>query len=341
MIKKIWFDITNTPQVHFLLAVKKILNENYDHFIFTARDFSETTDLLGRFVNTTDLKIINSTYGKNNFQKIKSVFSRCNCIKSLKIDYDLSLSCGSDAAIWYSFFNRKRSIAFGDNDTAKQWTYSRFVDFAFFPDAINTDTLNRQGLKKKFYRYHGYKEDIYISFYKPDKNFKDNIPFENYIVVRPENIHANYLNNRSVSSIVPSLLARLSDKGYKTVFLPRYQEDRKYSNGISNIYTPEKPLNGLDLCYYADAVLTGAGTIAREAACLGIPAFSFYAGKKLLAVDKKLIEEGKIYYSRSASELVEKVSGSLKNEPAFSRSISVREELKGKLLNVIDSFDDK
>ena len=338
MIEKIWFDITNTPQVHFLIAVKEILYDKFNQFTFTARDFSETTELLGRYVNTTDLNIINSTYGKTNLQKIKSVFSRYNCIKSLGLDFDLSISCGSDSAIWYSFFNRKRSIAFGDNDTAKQWTYSRFVDFAFFPDAIDTDTLTRQGLNKKFYRYNGYKEDIYISYYKPDEKFKDSLPFENYVVVRPENIHANYLNNSSVSSIVPSLLSQLSDKGYKIVFLPRYQEDRKYSNGIPNIFIPEKPLNGLDLCYNADAVLTGAGTFAREAACLGIPAFSFYAGKKLLAVDKKLIEEGKIYYSRNASELVQKVSGSSKNEPEFSRSIYVREELKEKLLKVIDSF---
>jgi predicted glycosyltransferase len=341
MIQSIWFDITNTPQVHFLLAVKKMLNEKFSNFTFTARDFSETKDLLSKYVDKTELKIINSTYGRTKLEKIKSVFSRYYYLRSLDLNFDLSLSCGSDAAIWYSSFSRKRSIAFGDNDTAKQWTYSRFVDFAFFPDAIDAGTLNRQGLKKKFYRYSGYKEDIYISYYKPDKIFKNNIPFENYVVIRPENIHANYLKNSSVISIVPSLLAQLSGKGYNIVFLPRYQEDRKYSDGISNIYIPENPLNGLDLCYYADAVLTGAGTFAREAACLGIPAFSFYAGKELLAVDKKLIEDGKIYFSRNVSDLVEKVIKSSKNEPDFSRSIVVREELKEMLINVIDSFDSK
>lgn len=341
MIQKVWFDVTNTPQVHFLLAVRKMLNEKFSDFTFTARDFSETKDFLSKYVESTELKIINSTYGRTNLKKIKSVLSRYDCIRSLDLNYDLSLSCGSDAAIWYSFFNRKRSIAFGDNDTAKQWTYSRFVDFAFFPSAIDSEILNRQGLKKKFYRYSGYKEDIYVSYYKPDREFKNNIPFEKYIVVRPENIHANYLKNRSVISIVPSLLAKLSGKGYNIVFLPRYQEDRKYSNGISNIYIPENPLNGLDLCYYADAVLTGAGTFAREAACLGIPAFSFYAGKELLAVDKKLIEDGKIYFSRNVSDLVEKVAKSSKNEPDFSRSMGVREELKEMLINVIYNFDNK
>jgi len=339
MIHKVWIDITNTPQVHFLLSVKKMLSEKYIDFTFTVRDFSEARDLLGKYVGNDDLKFTTSTYGKTSIEKIKSVLSRYYCIRSLHLNYDLSLSCGSDGAIWYSFFNRKRSIAFGDNDTAKQWTYSRFVDFAFFPNAIDSETLNRQGLKKKFYRYSGYKEDIYVSYYKPDREFKNNIPFEKYIVVRPENIHANYLKNRSVISIVPSLLTKLSGKGYNIVFLPRYQEDRKYSDGISNIYIPENPLNGLDLCYYADAVLTGAGTFAREAACLGIPAFSFYAGKELLAVDKRLIKEGKIYYSRNTADLVEKVAKSSKNEPVFSRSIAVREELKEKLLDVIDSFD--
>ena len=45
------------------------------------------------------------------------------------------------------------------------------------------------------------------------------------------------------------------------------------------IFVPEGPLNGLDVCY-SDAVLTGAGTFAREAAILGTPAISFFTQVK-------------------------------------------------------------
>lgn len=338
MIRKIWFDITNTPQVHFLLAVRSMLGEQFNDFIFSVRDFSETIKLIEKSVDKSLLVVINSPYGTTRVRKAISLIKRFNYVNSHNIKYDLSISCGSDAAIWHSYIHRKKSIAFGDNDTAKQWTYSRFVDYAFFPDAIEEEVLNRQGLKNKFYRYHGFKEDIYLSYYKPDERFMDKIPYMNYVVVRPENIHANYLGNSNVDSIVPELLANLSSKGLKVVFLPRYDKDRDYANGLKNIFMPDEPLNGIDLCFHADAVLTGAGTFAREAACLGVPSFSFYAGRELLAVDRKLINEGRLMHSRDSGCLVEGVIKSKKVISDLRNSVAVRDELKEKLLETIDAY---
>lgn len=338
MIRKIWFDFTNTPHVHFLMAIKKMLQDKNVEFVYSLRDFSETKSLLEQYIGSTDYHLINTNYGKSKASKTFSVLSRYNSIRKIKIDYDLSISCGSESAIWHSKLNRKKSIAFGDNDTAKQWTYGRFVDFTFFPNAIPKDILERQGLKGKLYQYDGFKEDIYISYYTPDQDFLQNIPFDNYVVVRPENIHANYLNSKNVSSIVPALLKSLNKSGLNTIYLPRYPQDKEYTNGIDNVYIPDKPLNGLDLCYFSDAVLTGAGTLAREAACLGIPSFSFYAGKQLLAVDRKLISENKMFFSRDPSEILNKLIISKKNSPELSRSVNVREEIKQLLFAKIDSW---
>jgi predicted glycosyltransferase len=47
---KIWFDITNTPQVHFLLGIKDMLEEG-NEFVFSAREFSETAKLLQQKLN--------------------------------------------------------------------------------------------------------------------------------------------------------------------------------------------------------------------------------------------------------------------------------------------------
>lgn len=339
MISKIWFDITNTPQVHFLLAIQRMLSDEFNDFIYTARDFSETISLLGKLGNNCNLKIIDSKYGTTYLQKLNSILSRISSIRKENLQFDLSISCGSDAAVWHSWLKGKRSIAFGDNDTAKQWTYAHFVDFAFFPDAIDRRVLEKQGLRNKLIQYHGFKEDIYISYFQPDQSFMKGIPFDNYIVVRPENIHANYLKNTHVKSIVPSLLSEMSDRGYKIVYLPRYSSDWEYAKGIRNVHIPSAPLNGIDLCYNADAVLTGAGTLAREAACLGIPSFSFYSGRKLLAVDRKLINERKMIHSRDVYTLLREVAVSKKIEPDLSNSIQVREELKNKLVGKIKSLD--
>lgn len=334
-MKKIWFDITNTPHVHFQLALYKELKKSNYEFIFSARDFSETIKLLEEKC-PEKFKIIGKHYGKNYLRKILGLFYRFKSINSNIADYDLSISNGSENAIWLSWLKRKKSIAFGDNDQARQWTYSLFTNFAFFPKAIPTKVLQKQGLgEKKIYQYNGYKEDIYLADFVPDKNFLREIPFTNYVIVRPENVQANYIRNGKVKSIVPELLKNLIDSGYNIVYLPRYQLDRSYAEGLSNIFVPENPIDGLNSCYFADAVLTGAGTLAREAACMGVPAFSFYAGKELLAVDKQMIKDGWTYYSRNTFEILEHLKNSKRRDSGLERSKKVKKEVIDKLDEVI------
>lgn len=336
---KIWIDFENTPQVHFLLAIKEMLEEDEQNmFLLSARDVFETVELLKQ---KTELPVIQfgKRHAKNTSRKILLMFERFFSV-SRNIDYfDLSLSCGSESAIWTSALRRKLSIAFGDNDTARQWTYSRFVDFCFFPNAINTDILLNQGIKKnKLYQYNGFKEDIYLAIYKPDQYFLNSLPFENYILVRPENIYANYIRKNNIKSVVPDILAELDRKGYNVIYLPKYEIDYTYIHKSDKLFIPDGPINGLDACYYADAVLTGAGTFAREAACMGTPSVSFYAGKDLLAVDRELIRQNKIFYSRKADDIVNFVSKSKKNNEDFTRSKDVYEEVKDQLLSIIKGY---
>lgn len=335
---KIWFDITNTPQVHFLLGIKSMLEEGHE-FVFSAREFSETAKLLEQKINDS-FEIIGGHYGKNYLKKVLGLFLRFQKVYQKNIAFDVSISNGSENAIWTAKLKGKKSIAFGDNDTARQWTYGHFVDYAFFPDAISRELLNKQGLKnKKLYLYHGYKEDIYLANYQPTKYFLNQLPFDNYVVVRPENIMANYIRNGSVQSITPDLLKQLNKKGVNILYLPRYDFDKEYAKGISNIFIPDQPINGLDAAYYSDAVLTGAGTFAREAACLGIPSVSFFAGKTLLAVDQQMIKNQQMFFSRDAAEIVGHTIKAEKQHADLSRSKQVQAEVSEKLSEVLNSFE--
>lgn len=335
---KIWYDITNTPQVHFILAIKNALNSMYKHIsIITTREFSETTRLLQQKTSEPFL-VIGSHKGKNKAKKIGGVITRFAEALNKVQGFDASISCGSESAVWSSFLKGKKSITFGDNDLAKQWTYGMFTSKAFFPDSIKESTLTRQGISKhRLVRYHGFKEDLYLADYKPDLKFIDTQPFEHYVVVRPENLQANYINNDSAKPITPRLLQALSKAGYNILYLPRYAVDKAYAEGVKNIYIPDKPINGLDACFYSDAVLTGAGTFAREAACLGVPSFSFFAGKSLLAVDKAMISDGKMFFSRDVSELMAKLKASKRADVDMNRSKAVQEEVISKLKEVIEA----
>jgi hypothetical protein len=335
---KVWFDITNTPQVHFLLAIERLLEKNLYQSIFTTRDFSETIKLLEQNIGN-NFTVIGSHKGKNKIKKLIGIFSRLNDIRKKNIKFDVSVSCGSESAVWYARLTGKKSVAFGDNDLAKQWTYSWFMDFAFFPNAIPEDILTRQGIKKsKLYQYNGYKENIYIADYTPDSDFYSKIPFREYVVLRAENLNANYIKNDQQNSIVPELADLLIKKGLNIIFLPRYKSDNDLLQENEKIFIPSEPLNGLDLCYHASAVLTGAGTLAREAACLGTPSVSFFAGDRLLAVDKDLIKKNKMFFSRVPAEIITYLITSEKSEADLKSSVWVRDEVKFKLNEVLNNF---
>jgi predicted glycosyltransferase len=61
-------------------------------------------------------------------------------------------------------------------------------------------------------------------------------------------------------------------------------------------------VDSLSLMYHAKAVLSGGGTMTREAALLGTPSISYYPGEQL-GVDEFLVESGLLYHSTKIDEI--------------------------------------
>ena len=336
MNKTIWFDITNTPHINFFKPIIMRLREDYK-LIYSLKDFAETVPLFEKDIQEKYV-LIGTHKGKKKFSKVLGMLSRISKLNSSISHFDIKISIGGDSSNYLAKIRRKKSITFDDNETSFNRRYSLFTDMAFWPKAIPQAELARQGFKRnKLYQYDGFKEDIYVADYHPDDNFSNSLPFEHYVVVRPENLQANYIDNDSAKPITPKLLQALSKAGYNILYLPRYAVDKAYAEGVKNIYIPDKPINGLNACYYSEGVLTGAGTFAREAACLGVPSFSFFAGKSLLAVDKAMIRDGKMFFSRDVSELMARLKTSNRTDVDLNRSKVVQEEVITKLKEVIEA----
>lgn len=331
--KKIWCDITNVPHVNFLNPIYEHF-KNKNDFIFSLRDFAETKLLFEKRIDE-NYQEIGSHFGSNKLAKIYGVGKRIIELQKNIDSFDVKISVGGDASSIVAKMRRKYSITFDDNEKAPNWRYSKFSDLAFWPSCIDTETLKRQGFKvENTFRYDGYKEDFYLADYMPDENFLNTLPFKEYIVVRPENIQANYVNGNG-ASITRELLNELIKIDINILFLPRYDSDINYAKGLDNIFIPNSPVNGLDACFYSKAVFTGAGTMAREAACLGVPAFSFYAGKELLTVDQSMIKKNWTFFSRNPNELVKRFIKTNKRNPDLERSKEVQKSILEKLEEVI------
>jgi predicted glycosyltransferase len=298
--KTIWFALTNVPHVNFLLPIIRKYEQEFN-MVFTVRDFAETISLFEKRIAKPYI-LVGDHKGGNKLKKVLGLLSQISNMYRNIPDFDIKISVGGMSSSPVAWSKGKLSITFDDNETSPNWMYAPFTHLALWPKVIDKRSLNKQFFKNNLYQYNGYKEDFYLADYHPDSSFLDKLPFKNYVVVRPENIKASYVQGRQ--SIVPELLKELDKQGYNILFLPRYESDRDYADGIKNIYIPNEAVNGLDACYYADAILTGAGTMAREAACLGVPSVSFFAGVNLLTVDQSLVQQGKMFFSRDVQSIM-------------------------------------
>jgi len=73
------------------------------------------------------------------------------------------------------------------------------------------------------------------------------------------------------------------------------------------IIIPDHVVNGLDLIWYSDLVVSGGGTMNREAAALGVPVYSIFRGK-IGAVDRYLSYTGRLILIEDAEDIPNKIA---------------------------------
>jgi predicted glycosyltransferase len=335
---KIWVDIITPSDVHFFNSILKDFEKT--NLYITIRKKAETIDLANHY--QISYNIIGRDYPFKYLKYIGIIPRSADLLIKLP-KFNISFCFQNGMCSLVSKIRRKKNIMFDDNDfrvSKKSISLTMFVaaqkisDYFIIPE-VCYDNFKKIFPTEKLITYKGYKEDVYIALYQPDKNFLSQIPFNKYIVLRPEALDAAYV---SAKSIIPDLIKALTKENLNIVLIPRENKSfyiDKYRKN-SNIFIPNRGLNGLDLNYYADAVLTGSGTLTREAACLGKTAVSFFPSKILLAVDQSMVDQGKILHSRDSNEIVNYIlSKPNKNiKLNLKRCKQVREEV----INIIEDL---
>src|SRR6185369_12976506 len=183
----------------------------------------------------------------------------------------------------------------------------RLASSIIVPASFPTQRLRAFGARVgKVRRYHGTKEDVYLADFQPDPAFAAQLcelgvkPDNVLVLMRPPAHDALY--HRFQNTLFDEALAILAAKeNVRVILLPRNEAQRAaYAN--SGVIVPAKPLHGANLIAASDLVISAGGTINREAAALGVPAASIYAGK-WAAVDEELVNEGRLRRIASAADL--------------------------------------
>ena len=93
---------------------------------------------------------------------------------------------------------------------------------------------------------------------------------------------------------------------------------------------PEDPLDGANLIAASDLVVSAGGTMNREAAALGVPAATIYAGK-WAAIDEELVREGRLIRLSTAADIA---ALPLRKKPLSNarNALNVKEEVADLIL---------
>ena len=302
----------------------------------TVREKTETVDLAAEL--GFDYRIRGRDFDNTLLRKL-GIPLRTAQLAARAPDADVSLSSRNAMCVLASKARGIPSIHFTDNDITAyvddlpfESLYNRLEAAAthnVVPAAFEARELTKHGAApEQIHTYDGYKEDLYVADFDPDPSFTDVLPFDEYVVIRPEALDAAYVGE--ARSLVPELLAGAVDRDLNVVYLPRGRNDRAPARryAADEVFVPDGAFDGLQLAWQARCVLTGSGTMAREAACMGKPAVSFFPNE-LLSVDRELVAEGRVLHSRDADEIVDYVAGLSASdaEPDRSRCRGVREEV--------------
>jgi predicted glycosyltransferase len=337
---RIWIDLANSPHVPFFGALIPEFEKRGAEVEVTARDFAQTVEM----AETARLApvVIGGHGGRALSGKAGNLIGRASALRRWAHGrgFDLAVSHNSYAQVLAARALSIKSVTLMDyeHQPANHLAF-RFASRVIVPRAFPEEALRRYGARaRKVRRYEGTKEDVYLADFEPDPGFPETLrelgvkPSDVLVVVRPPALAALY--HRFENELFDELLSRLLARDdVKTVMLARTEKERAaYARRTSttNLILPRHALNGANLIASADLVISAGGTMNREAAALGVPAATIYAGR-WAAIDEELVHEGRLRRITTLEDLdalpVEK-----KKEANARRALRVRSEVANLIL---------
>jgi predicted glycosyltransferase len=308
---RIWIDLANSPHVPFFRALIPEFVARGHQVEISARDFAQTVELATKAGMLPH--VIGGHGGAKLTGKAGNLIGRAAALRKWARDrgFDLAVSHNSYAQISAAAALGIRSVTLMDyeHQPANHLAF-RLASKVIVPRAFPSAELKKYGASmRKVARYEGFKEDVYLAGFTPDPSFatvlrKLGITAEDVLIVaRPPAREALY--HRFENELFDELLTHLaSQPRAKLILLPRTDAQRaEYeTRKVPNVVMPREALDGANLVAAADLVVSAGGTMNREAAALGVPAASIYAGK-WAAIDEQLVAEGRLQRISSSEEI--------------------------------------
>jgi predicted glycosyltransferase len=311
--RKIWIDIDNSPHVPFFLPIIEELQKRGHRVLLTARDTYQVCELL-KF-HHLECKVVGTHWGKHRIMKTLGTLGRAARLIPLAFREkpDLAISLVSRAQLLACKALHIPMVVTFDYEFVEKMQFLQ-PDWILVPEVVPDSGAGVA--KKGIFRYPGLKEDVYVPRFQPDAGLKKQLGIgedDLLVTVRPPATEAHYHNPESDKLMIAALNFLTEQQDVRVVLLPRNDRQsatlqKEWGDCIAKgkIIIPKQVLDGLNLIWHSDLVISGGGTMNREAAALGVPVYSIFRGK-IGAVDRYLAGNDRLVLLERAEDIHTKI----------------------------------
>lgn len=312
---KIWIDLDNTPHVPFFRPIIRELEKRGFTVVLTARDAFQVCQLATQV--GLRYRKVGRHYGKNRFLKVWGLGWRSLQLLPFVVRQRpaLGLSHGSRSQILLCNLLRIPTVMVMDYEHAQTPPFVR-PRWEIVPEVMFNESLHCK-TRQRIRTYQGIKEDVYAPEFSPEPALSRQLGLNGgslIVTVRPPASEAHYHNPESEILFVAFMNRLWRTPGVKAVLLPRNKNQDAQIRARwpewfqdSKVVVPPGAVDGLNLLWHSDLVVSGGGTMNREAAALGVPVYSIFRGK-IGAVDRQLQRENRLTLIERVEEVETRIS---------------------------------
>jgi uncharacterized protein len=287
---RVWIDLSNSPHPLLFAPIVRKLEGLGHEVLLTTRDHAQTISLARERWPTID--IIGGPSPASAADKVRVLAARIARLRRWADAHapDVALSHNSYAQIVAARSLRIPVVTAMDyeHQPANHLAF-RLASRILLPDVFPRQALRRFGGRPgRVRRYRGLKELLYLGDFVPSKSVLVDLGLsredsEAIVVARTPPTGALY--HRHGNSLFLEALRVASEQAHvRCVVLARTPDQRELLlREAPRCLVPDHTVDARSLMHAADVVIGAGGTMTREAALLGIPTYSVFAGKPAAA----------------------------------------------------------